>query len=762
MTDTVWWSTGPNQWQLKASVQGGGSLNSPQCNNTPPTPPPPVPPGNCNNGGGNNQGNTNYPVNLVTGEKSEQVNCLSLSAKDNNLDFGLSYRARDAETTLFDAVGPGWRSQYAKRLRLGRYPSQIDYVSSANPYYEFTGVDTDADGINDRWYPKGLAAVEATSYLVGTAPVNLPPHLEQTSGAGFGTAGAESNEVLAAGADGWAEITVSSFSSAVFGLNDATQSVNHHYNTMDYAVSFSNYDVRLFASGTYLGKFVRYTLGDKFRVERVGTDILFKKNGNTFYIINNAPQDSLRFDSAYAAIGSGFKDINASFASVLTMRDMTAMTPVPPPPFVAPWVMNWSSGQTESFDDEGRLLKACTATGVCRQLNHNDMVDEAVMTNDAYWAGADSIETLAANTDGWVEFTAQSGAASVGLTDVSEASDISYQAIDYAAMMSGTYLKAYSNGVNQGDFGGVAAGDVLRVERVGSTMYFKRNGNTYHTIENASTAQMRVDIGFHGHNSKIVDVNTSFAGANLTWLYKVDISHPSYPVIDSIELWSNGATSAAQTMDLVHNSKGKLLSVKDATAAIPANERRQIDFGYDANGYLNAITKPDGGTTSYEYGTGNLAGYITKKVLPNMQPGSGTEAEGWYIQIDYETTAHETIFRVAKETWFNAQNQAQKHQEFVWGTSNLTLKTFGADGTTLVRSQVFEHDGSDAKRLSKVYVPGSTTQFAETIFCDTTLYPTQCPSENSRNKVYQTIAPNGDTTTYAYDTKGRVLSITRQ
>lgn len=105
--------------------------------------------------------------------------------------------------------------------------------------------------------------------------------LTKTASSGWGNGGAASVNFIPANTDGYVEVTASETDkSRLIGLAENTD-----FNTIEFTIYLrSSGIVSVFESGTPKGDFGPYTTGDILKVERVGNQILYKKNGTTFYI----------------------------------------------------------------------------------------------------------------------------------------------------------------------------------------------------------------------------------------------------------------------------------------------------------------------------------------------------------------------------------------------------------------------------------------------------------------------------------------------
>ncbi len=125
--------------------------------------------------------------------------------------------------------------------------------------------------------------------------------------------------------------------------------------------------------------------------------------------------------------------------------------------------------------------------------------------------GFASTNTIPANTDGWVEWEINGTADAyfLGLSSVN--ADANYTTIEFAVYVHNTStLGAYDAGVDHPvGTTGYASGDLIRVERIGATVYYKKNGTTFHTSTTTSTTQLIADASFHYQNQQAMNIRMS-------------------------------------------------------------------------------------------------------------------------------------------------------------------------------------------------------------------------------------------------------------
>ncbi len=85
---------------------------------------------------------------------------------------------------------------------------------------------------------------------------------------------------------------------------------NASYTTINYAIYCrSNGKVSVYESRVHKGYFGNYTIGDLFKIERIGNKIHYKKNGNTFYISKIVSSGSLLGDISMSDTGAKIKEL---------------------------------------------------------------------------------------------------------------------------------------------------------------------------------------------------------------------------------------------------------------------------------------------------------------------------------------------------------------------------------------------------------------------------------------------------------------------
>ena len=128
-------------------------------------------------------------------------------------------------------------------------------------------------------------------------------------------------------------------------------------------------------------------------------------------------------------------------------------------------------------------------------------------------AGAASANVLDAGEDGWVstEAVQTNVARMIGLSEVNV--DAHYNTIDYAIYLRHNgVLRVYENGNYINEFGTYTGSDVISVERIGSTIYYKKNNSILYESTVPSATSLIVDVSIDHGTLYNVQISNSFSG----------------------------------------------------------------------------------------------------------------------------------------------------------------------------------------------------------------------------------------------------------
>ncbi|MDB9954023.1 DUF6443 domain-containing protein [Flavobacteriaceae bacterium] len=184
--------------------------------------------------------------------------------------------------------------------------------------------------------------------------------------------------------------------------------------------------------------------------------------------------------------------------------------------------------------------------------------------NTSSWNAGLATKTKISN-DGFIEYEMPqtNKAIMVGLSPNNQ--NANYYTIKYAlytATQGRIYV--YESGTSRGQKGTYSIGDKLSVERIGTTVYYKKNGTTFYTSTVASTGSLAGDVSIHHYQGKI----------------------------KNLRIRSDDHTDAVglQTIDYTYNIRGWLKRINQ-----PGNLGNDL-FGFELN-----YNTPQGPTTSTWY-----------------------------------------------------------------------------------------------------------------------------------------------------------------
>ncbi len=317
----------------------------------------------------------------------------------------------------------------------------LDLFVGGTPQTYYLGAIADSGSqLNITW----ASAVGVT--VTGNSLTKLPP----VAIAAWDT-GASSSQVLTG--DGTVQFTVGETNSFIkFGLSDVDTGPD--FNSIDYGIYLqggTNWAVFHGGSSVQTG-LGSYVIGDVFTVRRSGTFMQYLKNGSQFKSVNVGTTGNLIVDTSINTPGGSINNAKINGVPVI-------------------WV-NKVGG---------------TVTG-------NTHVKD--VGPDAWDAGAASTQIITGN--GSVEFTATETNTNrmLGLSNLN--TNANFNTINYAiyATSSGV-VRVYESGTHRGAFGSYVSGDILKVERSGTTVLYKKNDTVIYTSLVASTGDLIADTSLH-------------------------------------------------------------------------------------------------------------------------------------------------------------------------------------------------------------------------------------------------------------------------
>ncbi len=140
--------------------------------------------------------------------------------------------------------------------------------------------------------------------------------------------------------------------------------------------------------------------------------------------------------------------------------------------------------------------------------------------------------------------------------------DANFASINYAVYFRYGVIRVYEQGVDKGSFGNFAVGDRLSVERVGTSISYKKNGTTFYTSGISSTGSLLVDTAIYLSGASIDNVNfVGVANESSKMISPVGGATVAGPVVTF--QWSSGVGAIAYRLGV-----GSTLASLDTTGDI--------------------------------------------------------------------------------------------------------------------------------------------------------------------------------------------------
>lgn len=297
--------------------------------------------------------------------------------------------------------------------------------------------------------------------------------------------------------DGYVQFTAVYNQTLMVGLSTDNSSAG--YNTIDYAIYLTQANgaagskrVYIYEFGSNKGWPTTYFEGDIFSVEREGNRISYKKNGQVFYTSLTPSSGNLIGDVSIHKYNHKIKNlkISSDYTDIVGLRT------------------------TNISSDSQEIRKKVGSSG---------------------WnAGAASVSSIQQGGDGYVSYKiSQSNKyMMVGLSDIN--TNANYNTIDFAIYNHNARVYVRENGINKGLFTDYEAHDEFTIERVGSTINYKKNGDIFYTSLTSSTSRLIADMSFFHVGGAIYDLE-----------------------VQNIE-------SGLQTIDYIYNIRGWATGINDA------------------------------------------------------------------------------------------------------------------------------------------------------------------------------------------------------
>jgi len=468
----------------------------------------------------------------------------------------------------------------------GQAPYQILWSSgettatiTTKAYGTYQVTVTDADGATTtRTYNIGYAPdyIDLRNVTESSGRLTKPP------GTGW-NAGANTSNVLASNTDGWIEfIAPVAASGNQFSIGFGASFSSLHNDYFKYGFLLHLNQTFYCYEGTAGAAIKTWQPGDVFRIAREGTSLKYYHNGTVVRTLTAPSHElwvrSIIYSGMAPAVVSSFQSRLFLDANVTGtgFADGTGSISLGVRGGTAPFTYLWSSGETTSAisgksrgiysvtvtDSEGRVQTGTYRVGYrttfysLKNVTETDGRLSKPVVGAGWNAGANSQNVLPSNTDGWLEFVATSDATyEIGFGH--DTHEFVYDDVKAAiTLFHGANALNYYEGSVTGSFGAYLPGDVLRMERVGSLVYYYRNGLMLRSMTVDARWGLYVKVLLHSAKEGATPrVTTSFdAYADVSATVKGAISEnatgqislaPAYGPTPFSYSWSTGATTSS-------------------------------------------------------------------------------------------------------------------------------------------------------------------------------------------------------------------------
>lgn len=292
---------------------------------------------------------------------------------------------------------------------------------------------------------------------------------------------------------------------------------------------------------------------------------------------------------------------------------------------------------TNVIDFVGKVLES-KSTHVESDVQWKDRIGISIIGNKLLnptgnsWgtSGAASEQILQASQDGWVELTfTDNSSRFIGFNDTNP--DANFANINYALYFNGNVLGICESGTYRPNIPGtLVPGDVVGIERVGTTIRYKKNGVIVYTSTIASTTSLMIDLSLSS-NASVSNIRTSFATTTRTITRRFEYDHAgrlikTFHSTGTSPTWANSAgvsfignniikTEATTGWNAGAYSINKLESNSNGWIEFKANQTNkailvgfsQSDLG-TGNNAMDYAAHPDLDGTYYAFHNGTYYG----------------------------------------------------------------------------------------------------------------------------------------------------------
>ncbi|WP_338792969.1 T9SS type A sorting domain-containing protein [Bernardetia sp. Wsw4-3y2] len=289
--------------------------------------------------------------------------------------------------------------------------------------------------------------------------------------------------------------------------------------SIDYALYLGSGQAEVYESGSSKGSFGSFQIGDIFKVERIGTTVEYSKNGVVFRTVTTG-----------VPTGGLIADVSSYDPATLPQVQFTCSTtpPVIPPTYSANitgtscgastgaitlTLNDFSGAQTYSWTrvpSDGEISTNKDISNLTVGEYEVTITDLGIDYTSSYFVGATLTWTgevgftvngnnqlVKAGTTAWntKAFSNEQITGDGGIVLTATATNKRYMmglspdqgatgfaSIDYALYLGSGQAEVYESGSSKGSFGSFQIGDIFKVERIGTTVEYSKNGVVFRTV----------------------------------------------------------------------------------------------------------------------------------------------------------------------------------------------------------------------------------------------------------------------------------------
>jgi RHS repeat-associated protein len=274
---------------------------------------------------------------------------------------------------------------------------------------------------------------------------------------------------------------------------------------------------------------------------------------------------------------------------------------------------------TSVYDFVGKVLRTKSSLYTGQPITWKNIVNAQVQGDDiaslgggTWGSGASSVQTLPANTDGWVEWTVTSRNVGYMMGLSQQDVNTNYTSLAYAVYINTSSLTFYEGSTQVGGSGDSNIGDIFRVERVNGVVYYKRNGNIIKISPTLSTSALVADLSLRGTSAKIskVRLSSTFTVPQQYTPAGSIVNRFTYDHAGRLlETWHQLNESPPILLSKnEYNELGQLVDKKLHATSSTGSFKQSVDYRYNIRGWLTSINNAELNTNSSNDETGDLFG----------------------------------------------------------------------------------------------------------------------------------------------------------